>query len=414
MLSSNINYEKAVIGWLLIGEDVEEILRILEYTDFYFKSNQDIYRTIKKMYEKNINIDIFVVISELEKINKLETIGGEEYLKSLSINTTTKHYSEYYAKELKNLAIRRNLDEKLAKAREDIFVNENIDEVLENIEYEILEEETRIIQSLINEQVEYYENLKQGKNSKIYTGFKSIDDLLGGYAKGSFNVIGAETSIGKSAFALNVAYNNLKQNKTVLYYSLEMTRNEILDRLFSNHSSLFLKKIQNVDLTEDETIKLASSFPFFEKKKLFLNDTYSLSTTELKINLKLFQKREKLDLLIIDHLGLITHREAKTQNERVGNTTRDLKMIAKQFNIPILCLCQLNRDIDNKKPTLRRLRDSGNIEQDADSVCFLYRKNRKEFFTDFIVEKNRNGTLGEVELMFNGGFQRFRELENRF
>lgn len=414
MLSSNINYEKAVIGWLLIGEDVEEILRILEYTDFYLESNQDIYRTIKKMYEKNINIDIFVVISELEKNNKLEKIGGDEYLKALSLNTTTKAHTEYFAKELKDLSIRRNLDMKLAKAREKIFIVENINEVLDNIEYEIIEEETRNISTLLNEQIEYYEEMKQGNITKIYTGLSSIDEILGGYSKGSLNVIGAETSIGKSTFALNIAYNNIKQKKTILYYSLEMTRQEILDRLFSNHTNIYLSKLQTANLDEIESSKISSSLVFFENAKFFLNDTYSLSTTELKINLKLFQKKENIDLLIIDHLGLITHREAKTQNERVGNTTRDLKMIAKQFNIPILCLCQLNRDIDNKKPTLRRLRDSGNIEQDADSVCFLYRKNRKEFLTDFIIEKNRNGILGEVELMFNGGFQRFRELENRF
>lgn len=416
-MKHNIDYEKAVLACILTSKitEYEKIFDILNEDNFYFDSHKYIFLAMNELFEKNIELDILILTEKLKKMKKLDKIGGIEYLKVILNSETTIAHSIFYAEELKNISIRRKIENKLNIALENIYSCETLEELDLEIECKKENKELQKIDKLISETIENYEDVKNGDYNFIQLGFPKIDEKIR-YRQGTLNILAAETSIGKTAFALNIVLNNLKKGKKVLYFSLEMTNIEIMNRLLACYCDLNISKITDGKLTDMEITKMHSRSFDFLKFKFFCDDTAGLSFEEISRKINKENEKEKVDFVVIDHLGLIkTDNTKDTKNEKVGKITMGLKNLSKTLNFPILVLAQLNRgeaSEQSKPPTLRRLRDSGNIEQDADTVMFLYRKNRQEQITDIMIEKNRNGELAKLEVVFSGWKQKFTELTN--
>ena len=433
MLPYNFLAEKMILKCIILNPEIIQFtFKILPIEAFYFKNHQEIYKTILFMYRNNMNIDILSLTIFLQENNFITQTGGIQVLLELTSLPTNLIYFEDYISLVRDKFLRRSLIQLSYKVVNASYsTNISLEQILDNFKIE-LENLTNILYSKkhstsieILNQI-FYKLKERSLNPTLpglTSGFDNLDLLTQGFQKSDLIIIAGRPSVGKTALTLNIGLNILKLTKLpVLFFSLEMSKEQIMYRILASESDINQKQLKNGYLSENDWAKLNKAFRLVSKLPFFLDDNSNLSIQEIRSKIKtLYFQQTEIGIIIIDYLQLIKDLELKNINrvQELTKITRDLKNLARELNIPIIVLSQLNRNIDtriNKKPLLSDLRESGSIEQDADLVIMLsnskvYNKNQLQnsHNIQLIIAKQRNGPTGIIDLIFKKNQTKFIE-----
>ncbi|KKW48082.1 MAG: Replicative DNA helicase [Parcubacteria group bacterium GW2011_GWA1_59_11] len=407
----NPEAEQSVLGSLLIDKNaVTKVADLLVPADFYSPAHEKIYATILELYERRQPIDILTLTNRLKEQDDLKNVGGSGYLAELTNQVATSSHVEHFAKIVKEKKILRDLIRASAEITESAFgPAQEFDELLDDIEQKILNISQNslpknfvAIKEELQTAYERIEKLHEHKGALrgVPTGFPGLDNLLSGLQKSDFVVIGARPSLGKTTLAMNIALHAaLKANITVGIFSLEMSREQVIDRLIAAESNVPLWKLRTGKIANElEFQMIQMGLDKLSKAPIFIDDTPSPNIMQMRSMARRLQIEHGLGLLVVDYLQLI------------------------MLNVPVLALSQLSRAVDqrdSKIPKLHDLRESGSIEQDADVVMFIYRKDRDKIdvppeeqnVAQIIVAKHRNGPLGTVDVRFDPEMVTFRTID---
>lgn len=436
----NLDAEQSVIGSILMNSNcMEEAVAELTADSFYLPQHKAIFGAMMLMYSKSKAIDPVVLVDTLTKTGKYDTAGGRDYLIQLqqSVPSTVNvgEYikivkEQYYLRTL--IDISNTIIEQATGGEADASVIlDNAEQMIYNVRQgKEKNGPTKISEVIVND---VYNKLtlitgeEKEKYKGIPSGFGMLDKYLTGLNKSDLILIGARPAMGKTSFALNLAQNiSMNAGKKCVVFSLEMTKAQLAERMLSSQAGVESQKLKTGELTNDEWVRLGNAAGQFNDVELYLDDTSAITVPEIKSRLR---RMKNVDAVIIDYLGLISSAGKKENRvQEVSEITRQLKMMAKDLNIPVICCAQLSRGTEghgkNHKPQLSDLRESGSIEQDADIVLFLYREDyyRNEVDedkqddidankTELIVAKNRHGATGSIEMTFDKEFTRFRSVD---
>lgn len=423
----NLEAEQSVLGALMI--DKEAILRvadILRPLDFYRPSHGKIYEAIMTLYEKSQPIDTLTVSAMLKEMNVFKDVGGSTYLADVMNMVPSAANVEHYANLVKEKRVLRDLISASAEIAESALNPDgDIDTMLDTIENKIFSiaqhSRPQKFVSLNAELKGAYERIEKLHQSKgelrgVSTGFTELDNYLSGFQNSNLIVLGARPSFGKTSLALDFArHAATKGKKCVGIFSLEMSREEVIDRLIAAEARVSLWKLRTGKLTEDVDFQLIqSALDSLSNTKIFVDDTPGINVLQIRSVARRLQMEHGLDLLVVDYLQLITPRNTRTDNTvaQITEISRGLKILARELNVPVIALSQLSRGIEqreDKVPKLADLRESGSIEQDSDVVMLIYRKDKHKQNPDpeeinsaeIIVAKHRNGPIGSIKLKFD-------------
>jgi len=423
----NLEAEKIVLGSLLIDKNaIYKIADILDYKDFYNPIHEKIYHAIFELFGKNQPIDILTLSNFFKEKGDLSAIGGSAFLTELVNSVATSSHVEYYATIVKEKKILRDLIDLSSFIGESVFnSSDTVDELVDKIEQKIVSvSQKSIVQKLVNirdelkEAFERIEKLHAGGSNALRgvpTGFAKLDSLLSGLQKSDLIILGARPSMGKTSLALDIARNAaFSSNIPIGVFSLEMSREQVVDRFISAESSVPLWRLRTGRISDDmEFEMIQGALDRLSHSPIFIDDTPSPSILQIRAMARRLQMEHGLGLIIIDYLQLITAR-TRSDNlvQQITEVSHGLKALARELSVPVLALAQLSRSVeqrDTRIPRLSDLRDSGSIEQDADIVLFIYRKDRdksdvpeeEKNTAEIIIAKHRNGPLGSVKLKFD-------------
>lgn len=432
----NLEAEQAVLGALLIDKNsIIQIADILRSQDFYHPQNSRIYEGILKLYEKHKPIDLLSLATELKEQDVLKDIGGSSYLSKLIDGVPTSSHVGHYAKIVKDKKILRDLITASAEITEKAFdMGGDLDETLDGIEQKIFSISQRSVQQKftkvkdeLGKAYERIEKLHRGEKvlGGVGTGFPQLDNILSGLRPSDMVVIGARPSLGKTSFALDIArYASVKEGHGVGIFSLEMSRDQIIDRLISAEAAVPLWNLRTGRLNDETDFQLIQqALDTLSKAPIFVDDTPSPNILQMRSMARRLQAEHGLSLLIVDYLQLIQPRtNSDNAVQQITEISRGLKGLARELNVPVIAVSQLSRNVEHREkqvPRLSDLRDSGSIEQDADVVLFLYRKDKEKFnptpeeinTAQVIIAKHRNGPLGTVDLKFDPEKASFKSID---
>jgi len=435
----NFLAEKVILSCLIANSEcIDLTAQRLSIEAFYFKNHQEIYRAILFMHKNKMSVDILTLTSFLQDQGLIEKVGGIKVLIELISQLPDLVYLEEYISLVQDKFIRRSL----IKLGYEIITSgyttnlplETILNELENKLFSLANNKINNDQKLVNNaelfDKIFFELKTKSFNPSFYglpSGFYDLDALTQGFQKSDLVIIAGRPSMGKTAFVLNIASNILKnQNLPILFFSLEMAKEQIIYRLISMEAEVNQMKLKSGRLAESDWAKINDMIKNFSKLPLYVDDTFNLSVQDIRSKIKtILFEQDKLGLIIIDYIQLMEN--SKLQENRVqelSQITRSLKTLAREFNIPILALSQLSRNVENridKKPILSDLRESGSIEQDADLVILLYRNNyynsaqseeQTSQLLELIIAKHRNGPTGTVQLKFDEKYTKFLDLNS--
>ncbi len=419
---SSIEAEKAVLGGIFLKpESFGDIIEIISPSDFYKVGHKYIYEAMIDIYNNGENIDPIVVMNELKKQNRFDEIGGESLLYEIIEEVPTAANIITYAKIIKEKSTLRKLGDVGTKIVEMSYDgNEDVDTILDKAEgliFKISEsKESKDVISIREAMTEEFIRLEEVFNNKgvttgISSGFINFDDKTSGFNPSDLIIIAARPSMGKTAFALNLALNAaMKNSKSVLIFSLEMSSSQLLQRLLAIQSGIGLQKIRNGFLEEEEWGRLGIASGQLASSNINIADIPNVNVLEIRAMARRLKAMGKLDMIVIDYLQLIKGTgKGDNRQQEISDISRSLKGIARELNIPIIALSQLSRAPEqraDRRPMLSDLRESGAIEQDADMVVFLYRddyyneESEEKGITEVIIGKQRNGPVGTVKLRF--------------
>ncbi len=430
-LPFSLEAEQSVLGSVLVDpECFRDIATLLKGEDFYKQIHKDIYGAMQNMFlQQDKNIDTVTLIEELIKSGTLEEEEMKQYIKLLAQVVPSSRNACDYAKIVKNKKILRSLIG-AAEEIEDAAYNEadEVSHILDMAEQKIFDIAD------VNEQKGFvhikdailltYDRINRLQTDKeevlgVKTQFGELDNVLVGLGKGDLVLVGARPGMGKTSFAMNIATNvALKSKKTVCVFSLEMSDEQLVSRMLSSEAMVNSYHMRSGSLEEDDWVKLAKAAARLSETSIYIDDTTNITITEMKAKLR---RMKNLGLVIIDYLQLMkSDKNIENRVNEVGDISRNLKIMAKELAVPVICCAQLSRGPESrpdKTPMLSDLRDSGAIEQDADIVLFLYRPEYyketadKQDLAQVIVAKNRHGSTGKVEMGWNGQFTKFISLE---
>jgi len=433
----DIEAEQSVLGAIMIDKDaILNVADLLDPEDFYDKRNGVIYEAMFSLWKKKAPIDILSLTDELKKTGFADQIGGTVYLTDLVNSVPSAAHAAYYASIVKEKKILRDLISASSMISENAMSeSEDIDTLLDNIEQKVFaitnKTITRTFTTIKNELPAAYERMERISHGDVTrgvpTGFTKLDHILSGLQKSDLIIIGARPSFGKTSLALDIIRHvGTKTDTGVGIFSLEMSREQIVDRFISAESKVSLWKIRTgkqLDALDYEMIQMA--FDRLANAKIYIDDTPSPNILDIrKMARRLQAEEQNLGLIVIDYLQLIQPRKSSDNPvQQITEISRGLKTIARELNVPILALSQLSRGVeqrDNKVPKLSDLRDSGSIEQDADVVLFIHPVWRyqpvtdnplSEGLTEIHVAKHRNGPLGIAQLRFNKDAANFENID---
>ena len=432
----NVEAEEGVLGALLIDKNaIIRVADLLQASDFYKPVHSTIFKTILRLYEKSQPIDILTCTNALKEDGQLETIGGAAYLTTLIDKVPTASHIEHYAKLVKEKKILRDLIGASAEITENAFSpGDDIENILDDIEQKIFSISQRSISQkfvpIKDELHSAYERIEKlhsgdGKFRGVPTGFTELDNLLSGLQKSDLVIIGARPSLGKTSLALDMLKHvAVKEGKPVGMFSLEMSREQVIDRLIASEANVPLWKLRTGKLSDDTDFELIQhSLDTLSRAPIFIDDTPSPNVLQMRSMGRRLQAEHGLSMIVVDYLQLIQPRtNSDNLVAQITEISRGLKGLARELNIPVIALSQLSRASDQREdkiPRLSDLRDSGSIEQDADVVLFIYRKDRDkvgldpadENMAEIIIAKHRNGPLGSVKLKFDPNTVSFRNID---
>lgn len=433
----DLEAEQAVLGSMLIDKDsVISAVEKLKVDSFYRDDNKIIYDAILNLYNRLEPIDIITVKDELVSIGKFEQVGGLEYLASLPDKVPTTANVDKYIKIVEEKAILRNL----IKTANDIIElgydpAEEVDDIMDSAEkkiFDIMQDKSQKGYSPIKDVlVESFTQLEELYNRKqhitgVPTGFVELDYKTAGLHPSDLVLIAARPAMGKSAFALNIATNAaLKAKIPVVLFSLEMSKEQMVNRILCSEAMVDSNKVRTGKLDEEDWEKLAGSIGPLSEAEIYIDDTPGISVMEIRAKCRKLKLEKNIGLVVIDYLQLVqsTNKRFGSREQEISEISRSLKMLAKEIGVPVIALSQLSRAVEQRpdhRPMLSDLRESGAIEQDADIVMFLYRddyynkESEKKDIAEVIIAKHRGGSTGTVELLWLGNYTKFVNLEKRY
>lgn len=441
----NLEAEQSVLGSILIDPETPKCMEIavseINADAFYLPQHKAIFSSMMLMYTASKPIDPVIISDALTKDGHYDTAGGRDYLMQLAQSVPSTANIEHYVKIVKEKFYLRSLvtisNEIIDLATSEVEASSILDRA-EQLIYNIRQGKEKNGPTKVSEVIvqDVFTKLSQitGEDKEKYkgipSGFGMLDKYLTGLNKSDLILIGARPAMGKTSFALNLAQNiSMIARKKCVVFSLEMTKEQLAERLLSSQAGVESQKLKTGELTTDEWVRLGNAAGQFNDVELYLDDTSSITVPEIKSRIR---RMKDVDCILIDYLGLISSAGKKENRvQEVSEITRNLKMMAKDLNIPVICCAQLSRGTEghgkNHKPQLADLRESGSIEQDADIVLFLYREDyyRNDVSeekqddidankTELIVAKNRHGATGSIELTFDKEFTRFRSVDKSY
>ena len=424
----NMEAEQAIVGGILINNDaLNQIVDILSGEDFYREAHALIYEGMLTLYNRDDPVDVITLSQVLKEKGALDKVGGTEYLASLAEATATSAGIMYHAEIVKDLSIRRNLIRQCSHISEVCFQPSNdTEDILDSAEQYIFKIAERNIDQNFLQLDEVVKNsfkkieTTTGSNiTGISTGFTDFDNLTSGLQPSDFIIIAGRPSMGKTALALNIALNAALVDKVgVAIFSLEMSSLQLGIRLLGSDAMIDAWKLRKGALQDDDYLRLTDSANRLSELPVYIDDSSALSSLEIKAKARRLKKKYDISLVIIDYLQLMQSKKAvESRQLEISDISRSLKALAKDLDIPVLAVSQLNRKVEdrpNKRPMLADLRESGAIEQDADLISFIYREelyNRTEENkgkAELIVAKHRNGPTGFVNLTFREKYTKFQ------
>ena len=419
----SIEAETSVLGALLIDRDaIVSVAEFLRDVHFYDDKHASIYQSVLELYEERTPIDVLTVSDKLKKKKLLKKIGGASFLASLVNNVPTAAHVEHYAKIVKDAATKRRMISVASKLVEQSF-DEGIGaiDLMDKAEEEIfsltqasLAQVFTPVKAALADSFDRLDELhkRAGGLRGVPTGFKDLDNTLAGLQRSNLIILASRPGVGKTSLALNIAQHlSVNEKIPVGYFSLEMSREELVDRLLVAQADIDAWKLKTGKLDEEDFTKLSNAMGELAEANLFIDDTPALSILEMRTKARRLQVEQGLELLIVDYLQLARSRNLENRVQEVSEISQGLKNLARELKIPVLALSQLSRAVEqrgNRKPQLADLRESGSIEQDADVVIFLWREeeeNPENIVLD--IAKHRNGPLRSIKLYFKGNRMRF-------
>ena len=439
VIPHNVEAEKALLGAILIAKDksivIDEVNQIIKSTDFYRKANQIVYLTILDLFNTRKDIDSITLTEKLTNTNQLEAVGGIAYITDLSNCVPSAVNIKSYANIVRENAIKReliNAGQKIIQQAREADGDVDINLVLDNAEKDILEiaktanntdrivEPAEYIMNAFTEIEKRYNSSQDGKLFGLDTGFSELNRMTGGLQKSDLIILGARPSMGKTAFALNILANLARKNVPVAIFSLEMSSEQLTNRLFSLYGLIDSNSIRLGKLDGNELERLTLTSTILSGKPLYIDDTADLNMSKLRTKARKLKREKDIKLLVIDYLQLMQGSSRKIDRQQeISEISRSLKLLARELDITIIALSQLSRAVESrqdKRPMLSDIRESGAIEQDADIVMFLYRdeyynaNTNDKGLTELIIAKHRNGAIGTVNLKFSKQFCLFENL----
>ncbi|MCK8600618.1 replicative DNA helicase [Desulfoferrobacter suflitae] len=427
-----IEAEQSLLGGILIdNEGLPSALEVLRGDEFYRDSHRTIFRTFQELFERNEPIDLVTVADHLAEKNQLEAIGGATYLASLAEMVPSATNVQIYAKIINEKALLR----RLIQAAHEIMAwcyggGKTVEEILDVTEaavFNITENRLRssyfALKDVVKKSIEVIESFQE--NREMVTGvpshFVDLDKLTAGFQASDLIIIAGRPSMGKTALALNIARNAaLESGVPVGFFSLEMSKEQLAMRLLCSEARVDSHKIRTGFLSRQECAKMLTAAGYFMDAALYIDDTPAISSLELRAKARRMKADRGLGLIVVDYLQLMRSRDgAERREQEISEISRSLKALAKELNVPVIALSQLNRKVEerhDKRPQLSDLRESGAIEQDADVIAFVYRDEAYNPMTtekgiaEIIVSKQRNGPTGRIKLAYINSYTRFENL----
>lgn len=433
----NLDAEKSLLGAILIDEEIlADVSEVVKPADFYEKTHEMIFDAVIRLYERHKPVDMLTLTDELKRKDHLELVGGAAYLSELTNYVPTAAHAEAYAELVSQKAIRRRLIHASGEITE-LGYDENIDtqELLSKAESELfsvsdqsLKQDLISMESILTESFDRLEELHRNKGALrgIKTGYRDLDAMTAGLQRSDLIILAARPAMGKTTLVTNLAYNVATiEQKAVLYFNLEMSKEQLVDRMLADASGVDSWNIRTGNLSDEDFTKLSDAMGEMAEAPIYIDDTPGLSVLEMRTKARRIAHEQELGLIIVDYLQLMQGSGKNDGNrvQEVSEISRGLKLVARELNVPLIALSQLSRSVETRTPPIPQLsdlRESGSIEQDADIVSFIYRPGYYEpdnpevaNITDLIIAKHRNGPVGKVQLYFHPERLRFMSLDKR-
>jgi len=425
----SLEAEESVLGALLLDRDaIIAIAEFLKSGDFYDERHSDIYTCALELYEERVPIDVLTISEKLKKKKALKRVGGVSYLVELANRVPTAAHVEHYGKIVKDASTKRLLMRAASKLVE-LSMDESLaaNELLDKAESEVFSLTQRHVaraftpvREALAESFDRLDELHKqaGGLRGVPTGFPDLDDTLAGLQRSNLIILASRPGVGKTSLALNITQNlAVKHKRPVGFFSLEMSREELVDRLLVAQADIDAWRLKTGKLSEDDFTKLSNAMGELAEAPIYIDDTPALSILEMRTKARRLQVESNVELIIVDYLQLARSRQLENRVQEVSEISQGLKNLARELKIPVLALSQLSRAVEQrgqKKPQLADLRESGSIEQDADVVMFLWREEDEDLENiNLDVAKHRNGQLRSIKLRFRGDRIKFYSRETK-
>jgi replicative DNA helicase len=430
----NVEAEEAVLGSALLDREVVgRVASVLDPKDFYRERNGLIYQAMLDLYERHEPVDYLTLINELDRTGRLEEAGGVVFLSGLLGVVPTPIHAEHYAKIIADTAFMRRLIQAGGKIAAIGFQNqfdtevalEKSEQILIDVANKRANQSFQPLSEILREYLDQLALLREGEQIRygVPSGFVDLDKLTaGGFQRSDLIILAARPSMGKTSLALGIAANAaLKFRATIAVFSLEMSKGQLAARLLATESGVDTTRLRTARLTDAESRKLGAALGLLAEAPIYIDDTPGISVTNVRAKTKRLQLDVPIDLVIVDHLQLMTSGQGgENRVQEMSEISRQLKVLARELNVPVLALSQLSRAVESRSPKipiLSDLRESGAIEQDADVVVFIYRDDYynkdsdKQGIAELHIAKHRNGPTGQISLLFNNRTTKFLDLE---
>lgn len=434
----NLDAETSLLGSILIDADaIVKVADIVDAEDFYDKKHGLIYQAVKKLYTKHSPIDILTLTDQLKADGNLDDSGGAKYLSELTNYVPTATHAVRYAQIVNEKALRR----RIIHAGQDIVElsyqeDDDVQVLIESAEtklFDVSNKHTKqdivSLEDILSDSFERLDELHKDKGTirGIPTGFKDIDNILAGLQRSDLIILAARPSMGKTALSLNIAHNvATKAKQPVLLFSLEMSKEQLVDRLLAAEAGVGAWNLRTGNLTDSDFEKIGQAMGTLSEAQIYIDDTPGITVSDMRTKARREAHQRPIGLIIVDYLQLMSGSKkfGDTTNrvQEISEISRGLKGIARELNVPVLALSQLSRSVESRHPQIPQLadlRESGSIEQDADVVAFIYNEDYynpetdRKNITDIFIKKHRNGPIGNLELYFDREKQQFRSLEKK-
>ena len=441
----NIEAEQSVLGAMLIEKEaIPKVMEILRDTDFYREAHRVIFNAMLELYNKNEAVDMITVTEILKRDNKLEDVGGIAYVTSLANAVPTAANVAYHASSIEEKSSLRQLVSVSTQiASMGYEANDDVKNIIDSAESKILEISNRKktadftpINEIVLDSFKSIEALMGNKNglTGLPTGFEDLDNLTSGLHGSDFIILAARPSMGKTAFALNVVQNVAIRAakkvggapKTVAFFSLEMSKEQLVQRMLCAEANIDSQRLRIGELRDEDWAMLINTADTLSSANIYIDDTAGITAMDMRSRARRLKAEHGLDLIVVDYLQLMQGSGKKNNSgdrqQEVSEISRSLKALARELDVPVIALSQLSRSVEArqvKRPMLSDLRESGSLEQDADIVAFLYREDyynpetENKNITELIIAKHRNGPVDTVNLFFHKQYTKFVGLSKR-